>query len=122
MANDRQLYLALIGPAAILAAAIWGVLPRRAALVSAGILALALGGATAMRNADYRTEVSLWEATVRVSPHMARAWNNLGYAYQLAGDAEAARLAYRRALGLDPFHVKARANLEALSRGDEQRF
>jgi hypothetical protein len=63
VANDRQLYLALIGPAVLLAATIWGALPRRAALVSAGILAL----------------------------------------------------------DLNPFHGKARTNLDALPRGDEQR-
>jgi tetratricopeptide (TPR) repeat protein len=49
------------------------------------------------------------------SPGRARAWNNLGYAYALAGDHERARDAYRRALAIDPSHVKARWNLEALS-------
>ncbi len=114
VANDRQLYLAMIGPAVILAATIWCRLPRRAAAVAALVLALGLGTATLERNADYRTEVALWQATVRDSPNKARAWNNLGYVYQLAGDVAAARRAYGRALALDPTHIKARFNAASL--------
>jgi tetratricopeptide (TPR) repeat protein len=114
VANDRQLYLALVGPMLALAAALWVRLPPRSAVLAAALLALGLGGATALRNLDYRTEVSLWRATVRESPAKARAWNNLGYAHQLAGEREAARAAYRRALVLDPDHIKARLNLEFL--------
>jgi len=114
VANDRQLYLALAGPALALAAALWRHLPPRAAVLATALLALGLGGATALRNLDYRTEVSLWQATVRSSPTKARAWNNLGYAYQQAGQPEAARAAYLRALSLDPHHLKARINLEFL--------
>jgi tetratricopeptide (TPR) repeat protein len=121
VANDRQLYVALIGPALILAVVLWGRLPRRAAALATLVLALGLGVATAERNLDYRTELSLWQATVRESPNKARVWNNLGYAYQLAGDIPAARRAYQHALALDPSHVKARINLDALSRMGEPR-
>jgi len=121
VANDRQLYVALIGPALILAVVLWGRLPRRAAALATLALALGLGGATAERNLDYETEVSLWQATVWESPNKARVWNNLGYAYQLAGDIPAARRAYQRALAIDPSHVKARINIDALSRMGEPR-
>jgi len=121
VANDRQLYVALIGPALILAVVLWGRLPRRAAGLATFVLALGLGVATAERNLDYQTEVSLWQATARESPNKARVWNNLGYAYQLSGDIPSARQAYQRALGLDPSHVKARINLDALSRMGEPR-
>jgi len=114
VANDRQLYLAILGPAFLSAAGMWRCLPRRAAIVAACALALLLGAATVRRNADYRTEVALWTATVAASPASARAWNNLGYARQLAGDREAARSAYERALALDPAMFRARWNLEAL--------
>jgi len=119
VANDRQIYVALIGPAFILAVVLWSHLPRRAAALTTLVLALALGVFTAERNLDYRTEVSLWQATVRESPNKARVWNNLGYAYQLAGDIPAARQAYQRALALDPSHVKARINLDTLSQTGE---
>jgi len=51
---------------------------------------------------------------VRASPANARAWNNLGHAWQEAGDRDRARAAYERALAIDPQHRKARGNLDAL--------
>jgi protein O-mannosyl-transferase len=114
VANDRQLYLAILGPAFLLAAGLWSWLPRRTAVAAATGLALALLTATVLRNGDYRTEVTLWTATVAASPQNARAWNNLGYAYQLAGEPSRAREAYLRALGLDPGSFRAYWNLQAL--------
>lgn len=112
LANDRQLYLALIGPAWLAAVALYRWLPRPAPV--AALLALALGTATAVRNLDYRSEVALWQATAARSPDKARVWNNLGYAHQQAGEPGAAAAAYRRALALEPHHVQARFNLQAL--------
>jgi tetratricopeptide (TPR) repeat protein len=111
LANDRALYLALLGPAALLAAAFARLPAPRAALAAACALALVLGARTAARNLEYRDEVSLWTATVAASPGKARAWNNLGHALELAGEPEAARHAYLRALDLDPSHLRARGNL-----------
>jgi tetratricopeptide (TPR) repeat protein len=110
--NDRQLYLASLGPLALAGLAI-ALMPRwRAAAVL--VLAAVLGAATVARNLDYRSEVALWSDTVRKSPGSARAWNNLGYAYQLEGRREEARAAYQRALALDPEDLKARINLQGL--------
>jgi tetratricopeptide (TPR) repeat protein len=114
VANDRQLYLAILGPAFLLAVGLWSWLPRRAAVAAAAGLALVLLTATVLRNGDYRTEVTLWTATVAASPENARAWNNLGYAYQLAGEPTRARDAYLRALGLDPGSFRAYWNLQTL--------
>jgi tetratricopeptide (TPR) repeat protein len=110
--NDRQLYLASIGPLALAGLAI-ALMPRwrAAALV---VAAAALGAATFARNSDYHSEVALWSDTTRKSPGSARAWNNLGYAYQLEGRRDEARAAYERALALDPVDVKARTNLRLL--------
>ncbi|MBI4536508.1 MAG: tetratricopeptide repeat protein [candidate division NC10 bacterium] len=113
VANDRQLYLAMIGPGFLVAAALVR-LPGWYARVAVAALVVVLGGATVLRNHEYRSEVALWEATVKASPGKARAWNNLGYAHQLAGNPELARQGYLRALALQPDHPKARANLEAL--------
>jgi tetratricopeptide (TPR) repeat protein len=110
--NDRQLYLASLGPLALAGLAI-ALMPRwRAPLLVAA--ALALGAATVARNQDYRSELALWSDTVRKSPGSVRAWNNLGYACQLEGRREEARAAYERALALDPADVKARTNLRLL--------
>jgi tetratricopeptide (TPR) repeat protein len=107
--NDRQLYLASIGPLALAGLAI-AVAPRwRVAL--AAVAAIVLGLATVARNQDYRSEVALWIDTVHESPGSARAFNNLGYAYQLEGRHAEARQAYERALQLDPEHLPARINL-----------
>ncbi len=112
--NDRQLYLASIGPLALAGLAL-SLMPRgRVALAAALALVLALG--TVLRNRDYRSEVALWTETARLSPGKARAFNNLGFALQQAGRPEEARAAYERALALDPEHVPARINLQLLDR------
>lgn len=119
VANDRQLYLASIGPLLALTfflarlAIRWPALPWRAPAAAACVL-LAL--ATHARNRDYRDEVTLWEATAKDSPNKVRVYNNLGYAYELAGSKEDARKAYRRALEIDPKHARAAANLGAMER------
>lgn len=114
LANDRQLYLAIVGPALVAGVLLASWSARRAANVALAALAVVLGAATFVRVTDYASEVRLWEATVRASPGNARAWNNLGHARQVAGDREQARAAYERALAIDPQHRKARGNLDAL--------
>ena len=106
--NDRQLYLASIGPLALAGLAIsqaprW----RRVLLLAAAFL---LGASTVARNLDYRSETALWRATVQQSPGKARAWNNLGYALQQEGRRAAACAAYARALRLDAEQLRARIN------------
>jgi len=111
--NDRHLYLALVGPAVIVAHL---VACRARGIRWAALAAIVLlgGTLTVLRNEDYRTEVSLWEATAGTSPRKARVWNNLGYAYEQAGRRDEAILAYDRALELDPEFWKARLNRQAL--------
>lgn len=118
VANDRQLYLALIGPA-VIAATVVRRIPRAGFRTAAAVcLVLVLTGATIRRNHAYRSEAALWEATAARSPDKARVWNNLGFAYQVAGETDAARRAYLRALTIQPDHPRARTNLEALPRRD----
>jgi hypothetical protein len=116
LVNDRQLYLALIGPALIAGVALARIAAVRLRAAIAALLLGALGAVTAVRNIDYRSPIALWEATVRTSPGKSRPWNNLGWAWQEAGDRAKAREAYARAVALDPQNFRARANLEALSR------
>ena len=114
LASDRQLHLAIVGPALIVGVALASWSARAAANAALASLAILLGAATFVRVADYASEVRLWEATVRASPGNARAWNNLGYARQLEGDRDRARAAYERALAIDPGNRKARFNVDAL--------
>jgi len=116
LASERHLYLAGLGPywlAGVALAALpgrwtWHVLAM--ALILAGITF------THLRNLDYRNEISLWRQTTRIDPGNARAWNNLGWAYLVAGNQEEARQSFRRALAIDPGHDKARRNLHYLDR------
>lgn len=117
VANERQLYLAGVGP--FMAGGIeWARLARRwsrqAATGTLAALLAVLAVFTWSRNLDYRSEVALWEDTVRKSPAKARAHNNLGEAYRLAGSPDRARESFRRALALDPDYLLARNNLNAL--------
>lgn len=112
LANDRHLYLALAGPALIAVVASWRL--RRVGLALCAGLLLVLGTATVRRNHDYRDEQALWQAAVAASPAKPRAWLNLGYARQQAGDIEGARAAYACALALDPNYAQAAINLAVL--------
>lgn len=117
LVNDRQLYVAMVGPAWLAA---WTVakLPARrvAAVVLAAVLAL-LALATAGRNAVYADEITFWQDVTRKSPHNARALNNLGYAYAQAGRASDAEEAFLRALSISPQDWRAASNLRLLREG-----
>jgi hypothetical protein len=123
LASERHLYLSAIGLywlAALGLVALLARLPGIPAMSGAALIVLlAVSGATftVSRNQDYRDEVSLWRATVRLSPAKARGWNNLGYAHALAGQAPAARAAFHRALEVNPRHTRSLANLRDLEAG-----
>jgi hypothetical protein len=117
VANERQLYLSSWGLFLIMAIAV-AKLQARAGKnfvnwTMAAILVV-LACFTISRNPVYRSEIALWEDTARKSPHKPRAFNNLGYAYALAGRNEEAEKAYRQALRLKPDYSPARNNLESL--------
>ncbi len=125
VANDRQLYLASIGAfvsVALLAAHATERLRRASAsatLQSMAVLLAALlltvtGWQTIERNRVYRSEIAFWQDVIAKSPQNARAFNNLGYAYQLDGRLTDARAAYLRALALKPSLVQAQWNLASL--------
>ncbi len=123
LANDRQLYVALIGPAwlaGLLAARAMAPAsrPRRIAL-SAALAALLLGlaAATAQRNTLYASEIAFWTDVAAKSPANARAAGNLGYALARAGRPAEAEAQFRRALALDPQYTRAAINLMLLQDG-----
>ena len=101
-ASDRQLYVALLGPAWL--AAVWLARlrspPRRA--LAASVLLVGLGAGTALRNRVYRDEVTFWSDVVEKAPGHARGHANLGYALALACRPEEADRALTRAMALDP--------------------
>ncbi len=120
VANDRQLYLALIGPAFIVSCGLWTVLRNRGPKLAASIVlvaAVGLAAATHLRNRVYADEITFWDDVATKAPHNARAFNNLGYALALDHRDEEADQAFRTALRLDPSYVKAAVNLRLLREG-----
>lgn len=119
LVNDRQLYVAIAGPALLLAAAIRRLASRqRVIAVAAFVAVLAFTGlATHLRNDVYADEVTFWRDVVSRSPHNARAFNNLGVALADACDLRRADAAWLRALQLDPGYVRAAVNRRLLSEG-----
>ncbi|MCE5278250.1 MAG: tetratricopeptide repeat protein [Planctomycetaceae bacterium] len=90
-----------------------------AAVVVAVAVALALGLATAARNGDYQSELSIWQDTVRKRPQNARAHHNVGQAYFVLGQTNLAIAQYRMALELKKDFPLAYVNLgNALMRLD----
>lgn len=116
IANERQVFWA--DWAIFLAVAVEIQRHLKPALASVVVLvcAVLLCGSTIGRNGLYQSELALWQDTARHSPHKARVFNNLGYALASAGRTDEARAAYRRALELDPLHLKAANNLQRLDR------
>ena len=120
VANDRQLYVALLGPAFLVAYGLEALAKRRGNVFPWGVaivLLLTLATTTHLRNRIYRDEVTFWDDTAWRSPHNARAFNNLGYALALEGRNDEADIAFSRALELDPAYVKAKINLRLLREG-----
>jgi Tfp pilus assembly protein PilF len=93
-----------------------------AAVVIVGLLGAA-GVAAWQRAGLYRNDLTLFRATVRVSPDAEIARNNLGMALYNRGHLEEAEREYEAALRLSPYAVPPLANLGVLyeRRGDDAR-
>jgi protein O-mannosyl-transferase len=110
VANDRQLYLASWGLFLALCIQL-----RHLPVFAVSLVLVLFASASVLRQLDYRSEIVLWESSVALAPWNARAHNNLGYAYQLAGRTDDARREYHSALLFDPHHQKTRFNLMFLN-------
>ncbi len=107
---EHRMSLPLAAVTAGVAATLHATLGRRGLFVCLA-LGVALGARTVARNADYRSEVSILEATIAQRPANARAWNNLGNALARAGKTDEAQAALRTALRLKPDFAAAHTNL-----------
>lgn len=120
--SDRHFYHASWGLFLVAAIAITSFFYRRLPgfrffVIFLACISIVLGSFTVARNRVYMSEIALWEDTVKKSPANARAYNNLGYAYYLAGRKDDARDAYLRALEIDPGLEHAANNLQMLDGG-----
>jgi tetratricopeptide (TPR) repeat protein len=74
----------------------------------------ALAATTVARNADYRSQESLWRDTVEKRPSNARAWNQLGLALRDEGQPLEAEAAFRHSIELEARDGRAQFNLAGL--------
>lgn len=118
LVNDRQLYVALIGPAFGAARLLLRFTPRIVHWPLVPLIALGLAWMTHERNTVYENEVVFWADVARKSPANARAFANLGYALALECRRAEAEEALTIALRLDPALVQPAINLQRLREGD----
>jgi protein O-mannosyl-transferase len=112
--SDRQIYLASVGMLMLLSAILvrtFQYMPKQLSLILVLIPVIYFGLANFHRATDYQTESTLWQSSLKQNRFNARAWNNLGYAYQLAGDHAKAKDCYENAIILNHNHQKALHNL-----------
>jgi hypothetical protein len=118
VANDRELYLPIVGVGLALGLAVHAARLRPSwPALAVTALALLLATGTVLRNRVYGTETAFWQDVLAKSPHNARAANNLGIAEALACHPAAARAAFERAARLAPADTRPRINLILLGNG-----
>jgi len=105
---EHRMYLPLAPLAVLVALGVHAWLGRRA-LAVACVLAALLGGLTLRRNADYRSELSLWASCAANYPTNPRAHFNHGRALVATGRVPEAIAAFERALALHTSLVKSLA-------------
>ena len=122
-AFEYRVYLSLVSICAGMVVTGYEVLKRvfgsreaLARMVAAGMVVVGVGvfsGMTIGRHFDYKTEVTLWQDTVRKRPGNWRAQHNLGRALEREEKLEEAIQSYRQAIRLKPDSVQAYNSLGA---------
>lgn len=99
--NEHRLYLALLGPALLVATALRRLQrPWRGAVSLAGLVLF--GVLVIKQNSLWQNELSLWSHTVGRAPQAPRAWSNLSLARYDNDDMDGASVAAGHALRLNP--------------------
>ena len=103
---EHFLYLPSVGFALVVAVLLDGWIAsgfaRPVAYAAIGVLLVLLGARTALRNLDWRDDVTLWAATVQTVPENARAQQNLATAYAQRGQHKLAVRHFQLALAITP--------------------
>src|ERR1700756_111764 len=69
-------------------------------------------GITVAQKGLWREAIYRWERAVQIDPKYAEALNDLAIAYEHEGDLEKARVAYEKALNLQPDNAQIKQNYE----------
>jgi protein O-mannosyl-transferase len=129
VANDRQLYLPILGVAWVAAFLVrymwlrfavgterlWAL--RSTTALAAIILVAAMTCGVWSRNDVYATEQAYWQDVLAKTPQNARAANNLGYVLLIQCKLPEAQRLLERAVQLDASYTKAQVNLRLLREG-----
>ncbi len=115
---ERRMYLPLLPLLALCVLPLHTLLLRRGqGRLGVALLLIAvvtLGGITVQRNGEYRSALSIWQATIEVAPDNARAHNNYAEALVAADSLAGALVHFRRAVLLRPSLAVAQHNLATL--------
>jgi tetratricopeptide (TPR) repeat protein len=119
-AADRYAYLPILGPLAVLGAAVaiaWDRRPAlRTALAVAGLLVtLALGARTVAQIGVWRDSITLWEYVLAAYPGSPVAHYNLGYARLERSEFAEAEALFRQTIALQPSNSMALNELGRLA-------
>ena len=101
MMVEHRMYLPLAVVITLVVGTALGGFGRRS-LVALAALAVALIALTVQRNADYRTDLTIWQDTVAKSPSSGLAQNGLGTALYVRGRVPEALRCYQTAVRLEP--------------------
>ncbi len=111
---ERLLYLPMVGICTVAGSAYDPLRRRLAGICPAWLVVLvvsvALGARTAVRNTEWRDDLTLFTAASVTSPGSAKVHLNLGNVLSDSGDKVAAMGAYERALSIHPGYVDAHYN------------
>ena len=143
---EHRLYLAVLGLAVVIVCVARGVemgarwligqdwersdLARMALPIALAILVAFYAGLAHQRNIVWKSWVALWMDATRKSPAKAKAWHNLGTAFERHSQLPKALCCYSRAIQIFPNYSSAFANLgwvqsrlgqKARENGDEDR-
>jgi Tfp pilus assembly protein PilF len=110
---DRYAYLALLGPAFLVARA-WPARVPRAPWAAIAIGALGLGALSFAQSAHWRTTERIFAHTLEVNRRSWIAHTNRGLVLQSSGDLAGAQAEYEAAIGAKPDHARALNNLGIL--------
>jgi len=107
---EHRMYLPLVAVVVLAVLGIHAWMGRRALTVFLAV-AVGLGIMTSYRNADYRTNVTLWRDTEKKLPSNVRAYVNVGFSLFQADRLPEAVEEYGQALRIDPDSADAHNNL-----------
>lgn len=110
---DRYMYLAMLGPALLMAMG-WELLPARTARFVLLILLAGLAARSTVQVRAWQNSFTLNNLALQVNPASTIAYNNLGAAHDKVGNFQEAQEAYLRAIAIDPFSPDAYHNLGSL--------